>query len=243
MSPPVRSQLEPIMRLFAFVILSLLVGLTARAAPVDDLLARTLEAYGGDALPPQGTAVRFTGQTWSHQRGAAGATLREVRWPDLLRIEIAYEDGGSESRGLIGEEGWRDGQPSQQPMTDAMRLQAARLSLPMILAWERERLIDRGEATREDGVAVHRVAVDLGGGLALFAEIDRESARILRSAGVMSMGGTEMSFGTSYSDFQNFGALAWPAREDLTAMGMETGWATVESVEAGIEIDLDAIRP
>ena len=142
--------------LFGMAALTVLVGMApANAAAgngLDAVVARTLEAYGGDALPEQGRILRR--------------------------------------------------------------------ALPMLLDWERgNALADLGPATRGDGRAVRRLRVDLGSDLALFVEIGMRSARILRSAGVMTMGGGEMSFGAAYGPLRAFGPLRLPARETQSAMG------------------------
>jgi hypothetical protein len=100
-----------------------------------------------------------------------------------------------------------------------------------------------GEAVRADGVAVRRLALDLGDGLAIFVEIDPAAARILRSAGVMSAGGAKMDFGAAYAEFRDFGALSLPAREEQSAMGQPTGWTEIDNVELDLPFDRDALRP
>ena len=218
-------------------------GVARADEALDALIARTLDVYGGDALPALGCMFRVTGSNWSVRRGATGAVLRELRWPDYLRVEIAYEDGGRETRLLVGDEGWRDDAPAPGPMVAAMKLQAARLALPMLLDWQAAQLSDMGEALREDGIAVHRLRVGLDGGLLLYVEIDLKTARILRSAGVMTMGGAEMSFGAEYADFRDLGRLSWPGREDQSAMGQETGWTIVEQIEVNLPLERDALQP
>lgn len=202
---------------------------------VSTLVKKVVTAYGGPALPALGEGLRQSGTTYSNRRGVAGAIIREVRWPDYLRVEIAYGDGGRETRRLAGDEGFRDGAPATAPMTAAMRLQAARLSLPMLLEWEADGLRDLGGFTGEAGRPVRRVAIALDEGLTLFVEIEEDGGRILRSAGVMTFGGAEMAFGATYSQPGEFGALSWPTREDQVAMGQPTGWTEITSVEVVTE--------
>jgi hypothetical protein len=227
-----------------FAVFSLAAASAARSGePLDALIERTLTAYGGAALPAPGAMFRVSGRNWSNSRGAEGALLRALRWPDYLRVEISYEDGGRETRLLVGDEGWRDGAPASSPLVAAMKLQAARLALPMLLDLEADRGRDIGVARRDDGIDVRRLRVELGGGLSLFVEIDAGSARILRSAGVMTMGGMEMSFGAAYGDFRKLGVLSWPGREDQSAMGQETGWSIIEAIEVNPPLERDALHP
>jgi len=218
----------------------------ARAAPGDDLdavVARVLEAYGGALLPEPGRILRSTGRLHAGRDRKGAEILREVAWPDYLRVEIARDGGARETRVLLGDRGWRDGSPAPVPLVRAMRLQAARLSLPMLLGWERAALSDLGRARRADGRAVRRLRLDLGGSLELFVEIAEPSGRILRSAGVMSMGGAKVSFGATYSEFRSFGALTWRAREAQHAMGRPIGRTEIETLERGPPFDRDTVKP
>ena len=195
------------------------------------------------ALPEPGTLVRSRGRIRSATRSLTGTVERDVSWPDYLRVEIAYENGLRESRVMLGDDGWRDGAPASPPMIAAMQLQAARLSLPMILWWEGSAVVDMGDAVREDGKQVHRLKVGLADGLALFVEIDAQTGRILRSAGVMTMGGAEMAFGAAYSDFRAFGDVMWAAHEDQSAMGQPIGWTKVDQLELGLPFDRESVQP
>ena len=234
---------DAVMKAWILTAISILVIVAApvSANDLDAILERTRIAYGSDTLPAEGTMIRSRGKVRSNRRGQTGNVTREVSWPDYLRIEIAFENGQRETRLMLGEEGWRDGAAAPGPMISAMRLQAARLSLPMILWWERERLTDLGPARREDGIEVRRLRIGLADDLALFVEIEAGSGRVLRSAGVMRMGGAEMSFGAVYSDFRPFSGVRWPAREDQSAMGQAIGWTVIEQLELGLP--WDSLRP
>lgn len=220
-----------------------MLAMPSAAEELDSVLDRTRIAYGGDVLPGPGTLIRSQGRILSASRSKSGTVLREASWPEYLRVEITYEDGARESRVMLGADGWRDGAPTSGPMVAAMRLQAARLSLPMILWWERAALTDMGMATREDGVVVHRLRLDLADDLALFVEIEDATGHILRSAGVMTMGGAEMAFGAAYSEFRPFGAAIWPGHEDQSAMGQAIGWTKIDELELGLPFNRDGVKP
>jgi len=218
---------------FSLTLLAVAAAPARAEQPLDGLLDRVRIAYGGDALPAKGDTILLTGRTHSNAKGADGRMERELIWPSFLRFEISYDDGAAETRLLKDGAGWRDGEPTNQALTLAMRLQAARLALPMLLDWAADKLSDLGEHMREDGGSVRRLRVDLGDDLFLFVEIGVEEARILRTAGVMRMGGAEMEFGAIYSDFRGFGEVSWPSREEQYAMGRPTGWTIIESVTFG----------
>ena len=212
-------------------------------APINVFVGQILAAYGGESLPRRGQVIRQTGRNWSEMHGAEGRIVREFRWPDYLRVEIDYPDGSSESRLLDGIRIMRDGQPVPPAMASAMRLQLARLSLPMLLAWEAGRLSELAPTRRPDGIEVRRLRVDFDDGLALFAEVDRETARILRTAGVVQLGKESVSFGAEYDRFRFFGGLSWPEKEDLSAMGHGIGSVVLETIEIDPAPARDFLKP
>lgn len=215
----------------------------AAAGAVETLVARVLAAHGGPDLPDEGALLISEGRIRSDRLDSIGRVRRAVAWPDYLSIEISHPGHPSETRLMIGDRGWRDGAPASGPLLRAMRLQAARLALPMLLDWERGKIADLGPATRGDGRAVRRLRVDLGSDLALFVEIGMRSARILRSAGVMTMGGGEMSFGAAYGPLRAFGPLRLPARETQSAMGRPIGWTEIDRVAAGLAPASRSLQP
>jgi hypothetical protein len=183
-----------------------------RTLPLEALLARCLDAYGGPpALRIQ--AVRQRGRTTSALRGH-GTVERSFVVPDRLRVETSFLGGAGEVRVLAGDRGWRNGEPVAGPGYQAMVLQAARLALPRLLIEGRGQLVDRGVVERGES-SLRLLELPLKEGMTLAVEIDEESGRILGSRG--SVGA--LVFETRYSDFRRVGDVWFPFREETSVMG------------------------
>ncbi|HZZ85865.1 MAG TPA: hypothetical protein VFE30_15125 [Anaeromyxobacteraceae bacterium] len=214
--------------------LALLVA-AAPARAADDLshlLRRSVEVYGGAKALAKVGAVKQTGRVTAVMRGnAEGRLVRLYAAPRNLRVDIAYPDGNGESRVLQGERGWRQGQPAQGMQLAAMVLQAARLELPRVFFQDPEKVADAGVVER-NGKKLRAVAVDLGGGLALSAEIDPETGYILHTSGGGPIaGGMRIAFETDYSDFRKVNGILFAFHEDNFANGVHTGETFLDKVE------------
>jgi hypothetical protein len=213
--------------------LSLLLPVAADPAPLDVLLAKVLDAYGGAAALERVVAVEERGKVHALMRhaGQVGELRRVFQPPDRLRVEVAYPDGDREVRVVDGDHGWRDGEAVQGPMLAAMQVQAARLALPWLLHQRRAALEDEGEVER-DGVALRQVAVPLAGGTALTVEIDPAAGHIVRSTGTISMASMgSMEFRTTYDDFRRVGEMVFAFHEGNYAAGRHTADTVLESVK------------
>jgi hypothetical protein len=211
----------------------LIAGATDGIAGEEDaeaLLERVAEAYGGLETIQSTHAVRLTGTTYSVMRNASGPIVRAYEHPDKLLVEIAYEGQTPERRVIMGGLGWRQGQPVSGPFHKSMVLQAARMALPRILFDRREELIDHGMVNAEDVPDGRVLEVPLAEGLRLFVTIDPGSGRIRRSVGVMAMGESRMSFGTSYEDFRMHEGRLVAFREIHVVGERTTGHTEVETI-------------
>lgn len=217
-----------------------------RAAPsLDDLLKKTLDAYGGSGALTRARIVQQRGQVASTMRaGAAGQILRIFERPRRLRVEVAHPGEPPEVRVLDGGQGWRDGvEVSGTVRHLAMVLQSVRLDLPFVLAQNRARLADGGTVKR-DGKKVRSVTMSLDGGVTLQVDIDPATGRILRSVGRAGADiGQPMEFVTTYDDFRQVGEIVVPFREGNYAQGQKTGETVLESVEILRAAPAGAFRP
>lgn len=222
-------------KLNRFLLVGLLVvGWPATASAdnsLDALLSRLAEVYGGTDLLVRTKAVIQTGTTYSIMRDSSGPVMRAYQHPDKLRIEIRYPGSDPETRTLMGPHGWRRGVPVQGPFHASMVLQAARMGLPYNLLEGRGRLRDRGTVTGENGKALRAVELPLSENMHLIVEIDPASGRILKTRGVLSMGGNRMEFITAYEDFRRKDGRLYAAKEVHYAMGRRTGYTHIEQVE------------
>ncbi|MBL8488041.1 MAG: hypothetical protein JNK22_13220 [Rhodocyclaceae bacterium] len=199
----------------------LLCCVTAARADLEPLLARVAAAYGGGPTP---AALLEKGTTTSLRRGAGPV---ERLWAgdadgDRFRIVIAYP-GGTEKRTLLGARAWQQDRPATAAFRGAVVLQAARMALPWRLRDAGRALSDQGTAPGPDGRPRRIVAWSPEPGVALTAEIDPESGRILRSVGRLGEGDTRMEFATEYSEFMAGTPHGYAARERHFAMGQYIG--------------------
>ena len=93
------------------------------------------------------------------------------------------------------------------------------------------------------GRRLRALSVPLGEGMALVADLEPESGRILRSRGVLEMGGQTMEFATLYDAFRTVEGILVPFREEHYAMGMNTGSTTLDRVEVNPALPASAFRP
>jgi hypothetical protein len=188
---------------------------------VSALVQRCVAAYGGPTALQVASRVRHQGTVTSLLHpGERAAIVRLYDRVRGLRVEVDWKSG-AESRVLAGGRGWREGQPVQGPPLWAMMLQAARLDLPALLQAAGGQLLDLG-TVQHDGKALRALAVNLGNGLQVEADIDPGTGRILRSRGTSS-DTPPVEFITTSSDFRMVEGLLVAFREENWANGKLTG--------------------
>jgi hypothetical protein len=192
------------------------------------LVKKCLDAYGGPTALQTAARVRHDGTVTSRLHPGEEAPL--VRVYDRvrgLRVEVAWK-GGPEARLVTGGRGWREGQEVDGPPLVAMLLQAARLDLPALLQAVRGRLVDRG-TVKHEGTSLRALAIDLGDGLSVEADLDPATGRILRSR-TASAGTPPVEFVTTYSDFRVVDGVLVAFREGNWANGSTTGETVLSHV-------------
>ena len=193
----------------------------ATSAEVRALVQRCVAAYGGPTALQMASRVRQQGTVTSLLHpGEKAAIVRLYDRVRGLRVEVDWK-GGADSRVLTDGRGWREGQTVEGPPLWAMLLQGARLDLPALLQAAGGQVVDLGEV-QHDGKRLRALAVGLGNGLLVEADIDPVTGRILRSRGAGS-GTPPVEFVTTYSDFRMVDGLLVAFREGNWANGKATG--------------------
>jgi hypothetical protein len=223
--------------------------LSAQAAraedlPVDQLVSRTLQAYGGKEALGRAGALQLSGRVSSTMRkGATGTITIAYSRPDRLRVEIRFPDEPPEIRIVDGAKGWRGGKEAAGPLYDSMVLQAARFALPLSLEEHRAELHDLG-AVDLDQKKLRRLELPLPGKGSVLVDVEPESGRILRTVGKMAAAdGTSLEFVNVFDDFRTVDGLLFAYREDHVAMGKSTGVTTFESVRVVASLPSETFRP
>jgi hypothetical protein len=199
-------------RLFAVAVF-----LFASAVRADDLVTKVLKAYGGAAAWSKVTSFRETGTVTPAMRPGQGTLTREWQRPDKLRVEIVYPTN-TEIRIVDGDHGTQNGKEATGMGLDAMRLQAARMVVPLLL-------VERRSSLR--AVDAHTIEIPLPPSMTLRLEVDPQSGHILKSTSKTS----GIDFSTNYSDFRMVDGLLFAFREENTAGGTKTGTNEISKVE------------
>jgi hypothetical protein len=194
------------------ILAALLVALSAHAQSLDDVVSNVMKEYGGKAAWEKVTSLRETGTVVPLMRKGDGKLTRTWTGPGKLNVEIVYPTE-TEVRIVDGDHGTRNGKEVTGGNLDGMRLQAARLELPMLLATKRAALKDLG---MNDGIRA--IEIPLSETLALTVNIDPKTSHILRSTGKAGA----LEFQVDYSDFRRVGGLLFPFAEAGMAQGMPT---------------------
>lgn len=183
------------------------------AMTLQSLVDKVIAAYG----PWQNvTAIRATGRVLPAMRSDEGKLTREWQAPDKLRVEIVYPSH-TEVRVVDGNHGAQNGKEASGMGLDAMRLQAARIALPLLLAKNRASLRTAGE---------NAVEIPLPDKMSVTVDVDPATGHILKSTGKAD----GIEFSTTYSDFRSVDGLLFAFRETNTAMGNTTATNELSNV-------------
>jgi len=125
-------------------------------------------------------------------------------------------------RVVDGDKGTRNDKEVTGTSLDAMKLQAARLALPLLLVDKRATLKDLGT---KDGIRT--IEIPLAGSLTLTVTIDQKTWHILRSSGKAG----ELEFVVDYSDFRRVNGLLFPFAEAGMAQGTPTANTKLDAIE------------
>jgi hypothetical protein len=196
----------------ALFALLLFAATTASADLVDDVV----KAYGGAEAWNKVTSFRQSGTVSSPMRPAPGAVTRLWARPDKLTFEVVYPTG-KETRIVEGDRGTQNGKEASGMGLAAMRLQAARLAIPLLL-------LDHRAAVK---AADRTLEVTLAPGLTVTLEVDAKTNRVMRSVGK----GEGIEFATSYADWRSVDGLLFPFSEENFANGTKTAVTTLEKIE------------
>lgn len=207
------------------VLLALLLLLGCRAtdesspaAEVRKIVDAVVEAYGGAAALERAEAYRTEGLLTSAREDEQATIVRWVRRPDRLRVEVRYP-GRGEVRVARDGKAWtgpgdRELEPAGGAFLASMRLQAARLRLPLILR-ERAGSIEILKPDPEDR---HVLRLDLDRGLSLLCHVDPKKHRI-ESVETVHDGADPARFRVDLGEFRWIDGVLFPFREDLAVNG------------------------
>lgn len=228
--------------LLLFIIAALPGGVDAAPLDLDELLSRSVEAYGGVNRLKSLTSLRLSGRITVAGQAQPGRFERLFQAPDKLGSLISHAQG-SERRILIRDQAWRNGKSASVPEHLAMGLQLARQRLPLLLVENRATIIDHG-MQEQAGRRFRSLTLELAEGVSLFVILDPDSGFILQTVGKLSLAdGTNADFTTLYGDYRKIEGLAIATREDHYSQGRLTGTSVIEQVEINRPLPTNAFTP
>ncbi len=209
---------------------------------VHALVQRVVKAYGGAVSLGKVRAIRAEGIITGTRHREQGDVVRFFARPDGLREQRRYQDH-EELSVLLGEDGWSGGgegelQPLAGAALDAMRIDAARLDLPLRLA-EQESLLVLLEPDEKGRVLLRAPA---GGGLLLDVHVNPKSHRIERTSARIP-GPSPATFHADLSEFRWVHGVLVPFREDAHVDGVKTAILRFRSVVFNPEIPAGLFTP
>ncbi len=211
-------------------------------ADVHDLVQEILDAYGGAAALGKVRAYRAEGILTATGHREQGHIVRWRERSDGLRIELRYPDRG-ELRVVRGDEGWggpddRHLQPVTGVFLETLRLEAARLDLPLRLAEQESSLVRMDPDDKERVV----LQLPLSGGTSLEYHVDPRKHRIERVSMRLSSP-TPTDSAVDLSEFRWVHGVLFPFREDSYAGGVKTAIVRFRSVKTNPEIAPEMFSP
>jgi hypothetical protein len=222
-------------RLFALIALVLIsTASLARAtdAPGKDIpgwVAHVIDAYGGEKALRAVHGYHAEGNQWASQ---LDQPIHAERWfarPDRLRLDLDYPDH-HELRITDGAKGWAgssaaDLAPANPMKLQAMRLQSARLDLPLRLLEQRDKIEARD--ADDKGRIVLRLPIDD----TLYLEYHIDPGTWLITRVVTGMTTPAMEFSADYDDFHKVGDVLVPHHEVTFAGATQTSKFQITSFE------------
>jgi hypothetical protein len=204
----------------ALVIQPVSPGAESPQTDVAGVIAGVVDAYGGEKAMRAVNGFHASGDQWAAQ---LDQPIHAERWfarPDRLRLDLAYPDH-HEIRLTHGTDGWSGSSPDHltpaNPMKlQAMRLQTARLDIPLRLL----ELHDKVEARGND--SSDRIVLRLPVDSALYIEYHVDPKTYYITKVTTGMTSPEMQFDADYSEFQKVGGVLVPFHEVTYAGGTMT---------------------
>lgn len=204
---------------------------TSPALDAGEVIAKTIAAHGGREALEKATYIRVTGVLRANRLSAQpGTFIRLFRGHDQLGVANMYPGRDKETRYLRGDRGWRQGVEVTGIPLLGMKLQAARMAMPLSLARQRSDVIRHADVTR-NGNTYYLLELPVNASLSMRVEIDAKSGLIDRSIGIIRQGPHVVDFVTQYGDYRSVDGVKFPFTEERTIMGRHAASVRVEGIE------------
>lgn len=206
----------------------------------DTVIDRLIKSYGGEVnLRKADSMIQEWGMV-ALMGNRHGTDVRSIRIPGQLKVELTYPDkteirilNGQQGRVAFNNELLRTASP---PQRDAMRLQLMRLYSPLVLRGKPDSV-----SLEIDGAFCALSLME--NGVRADYLVNRETWRIEKVVGTLSVNGTEMQFLTEYSDFKYVDGVLVHHKENKFAGGINTAVLQLHRVTFDARLDEDSFEP
>lgn len=212
----------------------------ARAEALADVLDRMIATYGGEQNLQKLNSMVQEWELLALMRNQQGSDKRSIHLAGQLRVELVYPDK-QETRVLDGDSAHavfddRDPAPASDMQKGAMRLQLMRFYSPLKL---RERM---GSLSLSEGDGYVTLSLK-DGELQTDYVVSTDTWHVVKTVGLLTMGGAAMQFVTEYSEFSKVDGVLMHHRENKFVGGMNTAVLRLKRIEVDARFGDDEFTP
>lgn len=232
--------------LFLFALLFFL-PVSARAdTTAQQVVAKVMQAYGGQAAVEQIKSVCAKGRIIAYAFNAHGSYSYCLAMGRKLRVDIGYTRysehrvlNGHRVKVQQGEEGPKvlSGGPNYRSVV----YQYEQLSLPRALLSPTVRVLYDGREQYR-GRPADVLSLQAEGSPVLKVYVDSSSGRMVKTSGIIQMGGAQMVLSSEYDDFRKVGNTIFPFKLTNYAGGEKIAETTIKSYELNSKLDGSTFR-
>ena len=214
-----------------------------KASPVDEVIEAHLAARGGVDKLRALQSIRETG-TMSASDGRVAKVVREIKRPNLFRLEFSYE-GTKSVFAYDGSAGWQVApllghfEPeAMPPESDAAAVEQGDIESPWVDWREKGHAVELVGREALPGGEADKLKTVLSGGRTRYDWVDAKTHQIVRSDVERTVQGRPLRLLSDFSDFRDVGGIQFPhAIETHVQDRPQTLRIVVKTIEIDPELD------
>jgi outer membrane lipoprotein-sorting protein len=214
-----------------------------KASPVDEIVDAHLAARGGREKLKALRSIRETG-TVTASDGRVAKVVREIKRPNLFRLEFSYE-GTKSVFAYDGRSGWqvaplfgRFDPEAMPPQSDAAAVDQGDIESPLVDWREKGHTVELVGREPLPGGDAFKLKEVLAGGRTRYEWIDAATHQIVRSDVERTVDGRQVRLVSDFSDFRDVGGILFPHAIETRVEGRpQTMRIMVKKVELDPELD------
>ena len=218
-------------------------SLPAVAQTVDEIIAKSIEARGGEAKLRAVKSIRFTGKI-EVGPGMIAPTTLVMKRPGMVRMEFTVQ-GVTGIQAYDGKEGWdvmpfqgkKDAEPMASDDVKEMEDQAD-FDGPLMDYKAKGNTVEFLGKEKVEGSDAYKLKVTKKNGNVETSFIDADTGLEVKSVTKTKMHGNDVEIETTYSDFRNVDGLIWPFAIETGQVGSpQKQKISVDKVEINPEVN------